>query len=296
MKILISGASGLIGKAITDYFQNDGHEILLLQRKTPAITPYWNIEKQVVVIGQNDQIDAVIHLAGESIAEGRWNQNKKERILKSRVEGTKLLSEYFSKVKLKPKVFISCSAIGFYGHRENENLTEASKKGTGFLSNVCQEWEKATAIAVQSGIRVVNIRLGMVLSGDGGALKKMILPFKIGFGGIIGNGKQYISWVSIHDLANAINHIIENQTIEGPVNIVTPNPVTNYDFTKILGTVLHRPTILPLPALLAKIIFGEMAEELLLSSTKVLPEKLINSGFNFQYPELKRALILCLTS
>ncbi len=296
MNILISGASGLIGKAIRDYSQKNGHKILSLQRKNPAITPYWNIEKQIVAIEQNDKIDAVIHLAGESIAEGRWNHNKKERILKSRIDGTKLLSEYFSKVEHKPKVFISCSAIGYYGHREDENLTEKSKEGTGFLSNVCQEWEKATAIAVQAEIRVVNIRLGMVLSGDGGALKKMILPFKIGLGGIIGNGKQYISWVTIHDIANAINHIIENQKIEGPVNIVTPNPVTNYDFTKILGKVLHRPTMLPLPALMAKIIFGEMAEELLLSSTKVTPEKLINSGFKFQYPELENAIISCLTS
>ncbi len=296
MRILISGASGLIGKALSEYFQNKGYDILLLQRKDPAIKPYWNIEKQIITFNQDDQIDVVIHLAGESIFEGRWNQNKKERILKSRIEGTKLLSEYFSRIENKPKVFISCSAIGFYGHRENKILSESSKKGLGFLSDVCQEWENATSIAVQSKIRVVNIRLGMVLSEKGGALQKMILPFKMGLGGIIGNGKQYISWISIFDLLNAINHILENNTIEGPINIVTPNPVTNYEFTKTLGKVLHRPTILPLPALLAKIIFGEMAKELLLSSTRVMPEKLKSSGFQFQYPKLEKALIKCLTS
>lgn len=296
MRILISGASGLIGKALSEYFQNKGYDILLLQRKDPAIKPYWNIEKQIITFNQDDQIDVVIHLAGESIFEGRWNQNKKERILKSRIEGTKLLSEYFSRIENKPKVFISCSAIGFYGHRENKILSESSKKGLGFLSDVCQEWENATSIAVQSKIRVVNIRLGMVLSEKGGALQKMILPFKMGLGGIIGNGKQYISWISIFDLLNAINHILENNTIEGPINIVTPNPVTNYEFTKTLGKVLHRPTLLPLPALLAKIIFGEMAKELLLSSTRVMPEKLKSSGFQFQYPKLEKALIKCLTS
>ncbi len=201
-----------------------------------------------------------------------------------------MLSTYFSKLENKPKVFISCSAIGFYGDCKNDNVTEENKKGKGFLSDVTDEWEKATNIASKAGIRVVNIRLGMVLSKEGGALKKMLFPFKMGLGGTIGDAKQYISWISIKDLPSSINHIIDNKDIKGAVNVVSPNPVTNYEFTKTLGKVLNRPTVLPLPKFLTKLIFGEMGEELLLSSIKVKPEKLLNTEFKFKYPKLEMAL------
>lgn len=290
MKILISGASGLIGSEITSFLINHKHQVIFLQRKSASQKPYWNIENEIIDIEDDLQIDVVINLAGESIAEGRWNQLKKEKIKNSRVKGTKLLSEYFSKVSYKPKVFISASAIGFYGDRGNEIITEASTKGTGFLSDVCYEWEEATNIVSEAGIRVANIRLGMVLSSNGGALQKMLLPFKIGLGGIIGNGKQYVSWVNISDVVGIINHIINNEELNGPINTVSPNPVTNYQFTKILGKQLNRPTVFPLPAFLAKLLLGEMAQELLLSSIKAIPGKLQQSGYSFKSPTLEEAL------
>ena len=296
MKILISGASGLIGKEILNSLAEQGHQIISLQRKSAPTTPYWDIENEIIELGANQKIDVVIHLAGESIAEGRWNQRKKERIKNSRVKGTKLLSEYFSKANYQPKIFISGSAIGFYGNRGDEKLSEESKKGTGFLSDVCYQWEEATTKASQSGIRVANIRFGMVLSSKGGALKKMLLPFKMGLGGIIGNGKQYISWVTINDVVGIINHIIKNKNLKGPINIVSPNPVTNHNFTKTLGKILNRPTFFPLPAFLAKILLGEMAQELLLSSTKVIPSKLQKSGYIFKNATLKNAfknMLIC---
>ncbi len=290
LKILISGASGLVGTEVVSYFENKGYDVLQLQRKNPKVLPYWDIEKQIVILDKNKQIDVIIHLAGESIAENRWSRSKKDKILKSRVNGTKLLAEYFSKAEIKPKVFISCSAIGFYGNRKDEVLTEDSEKGKGFLSDVTYEWERATIQASKVGIRVVNIRLGMVLSKKGGALKKMTLPFKMGLGGIIGDGNQYISWISIQDLVEATNHVIQTSALKGAINFVAPTPVTNHKFTKTLGNILHRPTFLPLPTFLTKIIFGEMGEELLLSSTRVKPEKLENSGFSFKYPKLEMAL------
>lgn len=290
MNFLISGASGLIGKEITHFLTEQGHNVVALQRKSPSEPAYWNIENGIVKIDETIKFDIIIHLAGESIAEGRWNQEKKERIRNSRVEGTKLISEFFSKAKHRPELLISCSAIGFYGDRGEETLFETSPKGTGFLSDVCQQWEAATDKSSQAGIRVVNIRLGMVLSSKGGALKKMLPPFKMGVGGIIGNGQQYISWISIKDVTGSIDHIIKNSDIQGPVNIVSPNPLTNYNFTKILGKNLNRPTLFPLPAFLAKILFGEMAQELLLSSTKVIPDKLQNTGYTFKNPTLESAL------
>lgn len=295
MKILISGASGLIGKAIANHLSQEGHQILSLLRNT-ITTPYWDLEKKIIELGDNHKIDVVIHLAGENIAAGRWNQQKKDRILKSRVEGTKLIATFFSKAKYRPRVIISGSAIGIYGNRGTEELTEESTKGSGFLSEVCAQWERSISSVSESGIRVVNVRFGMVLSSKGGALAKMLFPFKIGLGGIIGDGDQYISWISINDVVGVINHIINNENLSGPINVVSPNPVTNFNFTKVLGRILHRPTVLPLPAFLAKLIFGEMAEELLLSSTKVSPNKLLKSGYSFQEPTLDIALAKLLTN
>ncbi len=295
MKILISGASGLIGQEITSLLSEQGHKVLQLHRNTTTKYPYWNIEKKIINLGEEVEIDVVINLAGENIAEGRWTLEKKNRILKSRVAGTQLISTYFSKLPYKPKVLISGSAIGYYGNRNEEILDEKSAKGSGFLADVCNEWETATKIATNSGIRVANIRLGMVLSSTGGALAKMLPPFKAGLGGIIGNGKQYMSWVTVSDVAQIITHIIATEKLHGPVNIVSPKPVTNHQFTKILGKILHRPTIFLLPAFLAKIIFGEMANELLLTSSKVQPQKLLQSGYSFKDPTLNIALKKLLT-
>ena len=296
MKILISGASGLIGQRISTSLSSKGHQVLPLHRNTTQKFPYWNIEKKIIELGTDGKIDIVINLAGESIAEGRWTSEKKNRILKSRIDGTKLIAEYFSKAKYKPKLIISGSAIGYYGNRGEEKLDECSAKGLGFLSEVCSKWEAATEIASESGIRVANIRLGMVLSPKGGALPKMLFPFKAGLGGIIGDGKQYMSWITINDVVEIINHIIKAKKLYGPVNLVSPEPVTNYQFTKTLGEILRRPTIFPLPAFLANIIFGEMAKELLLASTKVQPGKLLKSGYAFKNPTLDGALKTLLTA
>lgn len=295
MKILISGASGLIGQEIASLLSAQGHKILQLHRNTTSKYPYWNIEKKIINLGKEVEIDIVINLAGENIVQGRWTSEKKKRILKSRVDGTKLISEYFSKLPYKPKVLISGSAIGYYGNRNAQSIDETSAKGTGFLSDVCNEWEMATKIATNSGIRVANIRLGIVLSSTAGALTKMLTPFKAGLGGVIGNGKQYMSWITVNDVAQIITHIINTEKLQGPVNIVSPNPVTNYQFTKILAQILHRPSLFLLPAFLAKIIFGEMANELLLTSTKVQPQKLLQSGYSFKDPTLKIALKKLLT-
>ncbi len=291
MKILISGASGLIGQAISRDLSRQGHEIVALQRTPSAKPPTWDIDAGIIDLGEQRNIDAVIHLAGENIAAGRWSQERKAAIRRSRIVGTTVLAEQLLQLDRKPEVFIVCSAVGFYGHRPGETLTEESPGGSGFLAEVCREWEAAARIAEQAGIRVVNLRLGMVLSRDGGALKKMLLPFKLGLGGIIGHGEQLISWIAIDDVVGAISHILENGQFSGPVNVVSPSPVTNRVFTKTLGRVLKRPTIIPLPAFLAKILFGEMAEELLLSSTKALPEKLQKFGYEFRYPDLDRALM-----
>lgn len=296
MNILITGASGLIGRKVGRSLAEQSHQIIPLKRKSSSSNaPYWDIENGIIELGSQQEIDVVIHLAGESIAEGRWNQQKKERIRMSRVNGTRLISEYFSKTSYQPKVFISASAIGFYGNRGKEEVSENSAKGTGFLSDVCYQWEEASSKMSLSGVRVAIVRFGMVLSSDSGALKKLLLPFKMGLGGIIGDGQQYISWITIEDVVGIINHILKTEKLKGPINAVSPNPVTNYQFTKILGKVLNRPTIFPLPGFLAKIAFGEMAQELLLSSTKVIPQKLKEHNYTFKHPTLEKALIDILT-
>ncbi len=291
MKILITGASGLIGSALREFLSANGHEARGLLRSNYAEgDPHWNPEEGVIDLRNFTQIDAVVHLAGDNISEGRWNADKKARILNSRVTGTKLLAEFLAKSEHKPKVFISGSAIGFYGSRGEEDVDENSKAGEGFLSDVCKQWEAATAPAVDAGIRVVNIRTGMVLSLSGGALKKMLFPFKMGLGGVVGNGKQFMSWVSINDLVEMIQYAMANDSISGPLNLVSPNPVSNYQFTKTLGHSLRRPTMFPMPAFAARLMFGEMANDLLLASTKVIPRKLINAGYKFQHSALEEAL------
>ncbi len=277
MKILLSGSSGLIGSALKSSLINEGHEVLPLSRDFNQSIDFTNV-------------DVVIHLAGENIAQGRWTKEKKAEIKNSRINNTRLLSEQIATSNHKPSLFISSSATGFYGDRLDSILDEKSSSGSGFLPEVCVEWEQSTQPAEQAGVRTVHIRTGIVLSKKGGALKKMLPPFQMGGGGILGSGNQYMSWISLEDEIRAISFIIHNSNIVGPVNLTAPNPVNNKEFTKVLGKVLKRPTIVPLPGFAAKLIFGEMADAILLTGNRVLPNKLIESGFKFNHETLEIAL------
>uniref|UniRef100_UPI0040565606 TIGR01777 family oxidoreductase n=1 Tax=Candidatus Electrothrix sp. TaxID=2170559 RepID=UPI0040565606 len=289
MNILISGASGLIGTEVARSLDEQGHRVLALNRNVEHV-PYWDIERKIVQLGEDDRIDVVIHLAGENVAQGRWTAEKKERILRSRVEGTRLLADFFAAAAHKPRLMISASAIGFYGERGEEKLDEQSRKGTGFLADVSNAWEEAAQPAREAGIRVVHPRFGMVLSPEGGALARMLPLFKLGLGGPLGNGRQYMSWISIHDLVQAIAHIMEQEELDGAVNFVTPHPVTNRQFTRALGRALYRPAFLPVPKFFLSLFLGEMAHELLFTSARVFPCKLQDSGYVFAAPELRLAL------
>ena|SRR5947209_1819504 len=292
MKVLITGSTGLIGMALTKSLAAKGHTVLRLVRSKPKNEgeAQWNPQSGEIDLVRLEGIDAAVHLAGENIAEGRWDDEKKRRIRESRSKGTQLLAETLARLSSKPRVLVSASAIGFYGDRGNEILTEKSASGNDFLSEVCREWELATRPAAQAGIRVVNMRIGVVLSSKGGALTQMLTPFKLGVGGKIGSGKQYMSWVALDDVVGAIEFAVENEELSGPVNLVSPNSATNLEFTKTLGDVISRPTLLFVPAFAARLAFGEMADALLLSSQRVEPTRLKEAGFGFRYPDLKRAL------
>ncbi|MBU0675460.1 MAG: TIGR01777 family oxidoreductase [Proteobacteria bacterium] len=291
MKILLSGASGLVGTALTEYFEGNGHQVLSLKRTDdPAITPRWNPSRGVIELGSGPPFEVVINLAGDSIAKGRWTPTKKDRIRSSRVMGTRLLAECLAGLAEKPRLMISTSAVGFYGSRADEILTEASSTGSGFLAGVCREWEQATGPAAEAGIRVVLARFGMVLSAQGGSLTTMVTPFRMGLGGIIGNGRQFMSWITIDDLVAIMGFLVDHPELSGPVNVVAPTPVTNREFTRTLGRILCRPTLLPLPGLVARLVFGEMADELLLASCRVIPARLQKAGYEFIHPNLTPAL------
>ncbi|MCA9041242.1 MAG: TIGR01777 family oxidoreductase, partial [Planctomycetaceae bacterium] len=235
-------------------------------------------------------VDAVVHLAGENIAAGRWNPELKKRIVESREKGTLLLSETLAELENRPEVFVSSSALGYYGDRGETQLTEESEPGTGFLPETCKVWEEATVPAQEAGIRVVIIRIGIVLAKEGGALQKMLLPFKLGLGGKIGSGRQYWSWVALEDLVRIFHFSMTHTEISGPVNGTAPCPVTNQEFTRTLGKVLKRPTCLPVPAFAARLALGEMADDLLLASANVIPAKLEEHGFLFELLSLEDAL------
>jgi len=277
MKVLISGSSGLIGSALSKSLRAEEHTVIALPR---------TFEEPIDFSG----VDAVVHLAGENIADGRWTVDKKRRIEKSRVTATRQLAEQLVRSKAGPSVFISASAIGFYGNRAAECLDEESPAGAGFLSAVCTKWEAAARTVEDAGIRTVCIRTGIVLSKEGGALRKMLTPFRLGGGGLVGDGQQYMSWIGLKDEVQAIRFIINTPSIDGAVNLVAPGAVTNLEFTKVLGKVLHRPSVLPFPAPAARLIFGEMANELLLGSTRVIPKKLIEAGYKFCHDDLQSAL------
>jgi len=250
----------------------------------------WDPTRGVIDRGHLEGLDAVVHLAGESIAEGRWSEEKKRRIRDSRVQGTQLLSAALADLSRPPKSFLCASAIGYYGNRGDEILVETSAQGKDFLSIVCAEWEEATTTASQKGIRVANLRFGIILSAEGGALAKMLTPFRMGIGGRIGDGKQWTSWIAVDDVVGAINFVLAHPSLSGPINFVAPNPVTNAEFTSQLGAALSRPTFFPIPAFGVRLAFGEMGDALLLSSTRVQPERLEQASFGFRYPVLKDAL------
>ena len=267
MNLLLTGSSGLIGNALTRYMGSWGHDIYPLHRNPSSEKKhYWFPEENRIHLDDEIKLDAVIHLAGENIADSRWTQKKKDRILNSRVHGTRLLAETISALKHKPELLISGSAIGYYGDTGDNIVDENSSRGEGFLSDVASQWEMATQAAEDAGIRTIHLRTGIVLSPDGGVLKKMLLPFNLGLGGVVGNGKQYMSWISIDDVVRIIDHMLNDVQLSGSYNLVAPQPVTNYDFTKSLVRAMHRPTISPLPAFAARVMFGEMADALLLSS------------------------------
>ncbi len=294
MKILITGASGLIGKALQETFKKKGYEMLLASRSEAKDDAHiqWNAETGFADedLPRLEGLDAAIHLAGENIAGLRWTEDKKKAIRDSRVFGTRTMIEAFAKLENKPKLFIAGSAMGFYGDRGSEEMTEASPAGTTFLATTTKEWEAESRRAEDLGIRTVLLRTGIVLSKDGGALATMLTPFKFGVGGVVGDGKQWMSWVSLDDVVGIINFILEKEDVRGAVNIVSPNPVTNEEFTKTLGSVLYRPTFLPLPEFAVHMVFGEMGDALLLDSTKVIPKRLKDAGYEFKFTDLKKAL------
>ena len=288
--ILVSGSSGLIGTALVSALKSSGYEITCLVRDAASAKGQiqWD-PAQPLAPESVSGFDAVVHLAGESIV-GRWTEAKKRRIRESRVKGTLRLAEALAQAPQRPRVLISASAIGYYGDRGEETLREDSASGSGFLPEVCREWEDATEPATKAGIRTVQVRFGLVLSRSGGALQKMLPPFRMGIGGNMGNGRQWWSWIDIDDLVGAVQHVIKTETLRGPVNVVGPNPVTNAEFTKTLASVLSRPAILPMPAFAARLAFGQMGDELLLASQRVEPAKLLASGYVFQKLELRAGL------
>jgi uncharacterized protein (TIGR01777 family) len=292
MNILVTGASGLVGSALAASLISTGYEVTRLVRRPPLSgekAARWDPLGGTIDASAFEGVDAVVHLAGENIAE-RWTAAKKVNIRDSRINGTLVLCEALTRLTAPPKVLVSASAIGYYGDRGEESLSEESAPGTGFLPEVCRAWEAATEPARQAGLRTVQLRFGVVLSAAGGALAKILTPFRLGIGGVLGSGRQYMSWIALEDAVGAIQYAIVTDSLQGPVNAVAPHALTNQEFTKALGKVLGRPTIVPLPAFAARLMFGEMADELLLASARVQPAKLLASGYRFRYPEIEGAL------
>lgn len=291
MRIVLSGASGLIGGMLKPQLQSAGHELISLVRHEPRNVneAQWDPQSGRIDSSKFNGIDAAIHLSGKNVAV-RWNAKRKAELIQSRVESTRLLCKTLAELDPPPKTLIAASAIGFYGDRSDETLDEDSPPGVGFFPDLCKEWEAASEPGRQAGIRVANLRIGVVLSIHGGALQKMLLPFRLGLGGPIGSGKQYMSWIEAGDLVRAIVFALENADLTGPVNAVAPAPVRQREFAKTLAHVLHRPAILPMPAAAVRLLFGEMGQTLLLGGAKVFPKRLSDAGYSFQYSHLEDAL------
>lgn len=289
-RILLSGASGLLGTALIASLKGGGTHVSRLVRgsSTQAGDVPWDPEQPLSPDAVSG-FDAVIHLAGENIM-GRWSSGKKELIRNSRVHGTENLARALAGAPQKPRVLIAGSAIGYYGDRGDEILREDSRSGSGFLPKVCREWEAASVPAADAGIRVVYSRTGVVLSAAGGALREMLPPFRLGLGGRLGSGNQWMSWIHIQDWVRAIQDILQNNSVQGPVNMVAPNPVTNTEFTRTLAGVLRRPALFAVPGFVLRLRFGQMAEEALLASQRVEPSKLAANGFSFQWTDLRATL------
>jgi uncharacterized protein (TIGR01777 family) len=293
LRVLVSGAGGLVGSALVPFLTTGGHRVTRLTRGRPRPgedAVYWDPQAGGVDAGALEGLDAVVHLAGEGIASSRWTAAKKAKIRDSRVRGTRLLCEALARLDRPPRVLLCASATGYYGPRGDEVLTEESVAGAGFLAEVCRDWEQATGPAADRGVRVVHLRFGMILSPAGGALAGMLFPFKMGLGGKIGSGRQYVSWIALDDAVGAVHHALITDALSGPVNAVAPRSVTNREFTRALGRVLGRPTFFAMPAFAARLAFGEMADELLLAGNRVEPRRLLASGYPFRFADLEPAL------
>ena len=292
MRIVVSGSTGMIGSALVAYLSKQGHDVIRLVRSEPPLgSPdiRWDPTSGEIDAARLEGTDAVVHLSGENIA-GRWTPEKKARLRDSRIVSTKVLSDALGSLANPPEVLVSASATGYYGDREDELLTEDSSPGTGLLADLCRDWEAATEPAAKKGVRVAKTRFGVVISRSGGMIERVLTVFRMGLGGMLGSGRQYMSWVAIDDLIRAVEYVISNSTLSGPVNVVSPNPVTNKEFTRALARVLSRPAPLLVPSFVLRLAYGEMADETLLSSAQVRPAKLLASGFEFGHPDLERAL------
>ena len=293
MKIAVTGATGLIGAALGERLRQEGNDVLVISRRKNLSSPFpvvhWNPERGELDTRSLEGVDAVVHLAGETIAE-RWTPEKQERIRTSRVAGTRFLVDGLKRLSKRPSVLIGSSAVGFYGNRGDEELDEGSPPGTGFLPEICQAWEAEVARASELGMRAVRLRTGIVLSTKGGALAKMLLPFKLGLGGPVGSGSQWMSWIHIDDVVGGYHFALHHSDLSGAANLTAPQPVRNADFTRALGRALGRPAFLPAPGFALKLIFGEMAQDLLLDGQRVLPRRLESAGYQFQHTGVDDAL------
>jgi uncharacterized protein (TIGR01777 family) len=292
VKIIIAGSTGLVGSALIPVLRSQGHEVLRLVRsrpKGPDEIP-WNPARRELALPAIEGADAIVNLSGENVSAGRWTAARRARIRDSRVDATATLVGALAKVMPKPAVLVNASAVGFYGDRGDDILTEVSEPGTGFLAEVCQAWENEAEAAHQSGVRAVRLRFGVILSSKGGALAKMLPVFRLGLGGRLGSGKQWMSWVSLDDVLGAIGHALVNPACTGPVNVVAPGAVTNAEFTVHLGASLRRPAVLPVPAAILRLGLGQMADEALLASTRAVPRALEDGGYVFRHPKLALAL------
>lgn len=293
LTVAISGASGLIGSSLAAFLTTGGHRVVRLVRRKDELGPddlYWSPSRGEIDREGLAEVDAVVHLAGEPIAPGRWTDERKKAIRESRVKGTELLARALAELKGGTRTLVSGSAVGFYGNRGSAALREGAEAGTGFLAEVCRDWEMATRSAERAGVRVVRLRSGVVLSPAGGALAEMLTPFKMGAGGRLGSGEQYMSWIDLDDLVALVVHLLYEPSASGPINATAPNPVTNATFTSTLGRVLGRPTVIPIPGFAVKAAFGQMGEETLLWGQRVLPAKATELGFRFAYEGVEESL------